>query len=109
MHAVGTILDGPSRAHAVGQVLEDGDGGLPVDASVGDGDALLQGAEAARRGHLLVAFVDIGLDHDAHNTVLALAQLVRDGLGDERLVLVVLLRVACCPLLSVPSSFVYPT
>src|SRR5690606_32140955 len=45
-------------------------------------------------GDLLVALVDVGLDHDADDGVFALAQLVGDDLGDLGLVVVVLLGVA---------------
>lgn len=68
-HAVGLELR-PPLADGAGQVLEDGDGGVPVDASVGDGDALLQAA-GALRWDLLVALVNVGLDHDTNDGVLA--------------------------------------
>lgn len=77
-----------------GEALEDVDGGVPVNAGVGDGDALLEGG-GALGGHLLVALVDVGLDHDANDGLFALAELVANDGGDLGLVAVVLVGVAC--------------
>lgn len=93
--AVGSTVLGSSDPHRLGEILKDLNGGLPVDAGIRDADALLQARGALRR-HLLVAFVDIGLDHDADDGLLALPQLVADDLGHLGLVSVVLARVACC-------------
>lgn len=94
MGAVGSSLPLLSPvADGGGQVLEHGDGGLPVDAGIGDGDALLEAAGALGR-HLLVALVNVGLDHDADNARLALANLLGDRLGHQGLVAVVLVGVA---------------
>lgn len=82
------------RAHRLGEVLERRDGRLPVDAGVGDADALLE-APGPLGGDLLVALVDVGLDHDADDGILALAELVGDGGGHLGLVAVVLVGVAC--------------
>ena len=46
-------------------------------------------------GYLLVALVDIGLDHDGDDAGLALAQLVGNDLCDLGLVAVVFVGVAC--------------
>ena len=80
-------------AHRLGEVLERRDGGLPVDAGVRDADALLE-AGGALGGDLLVALVDVGLDHDADDGGLSLAELVGDGGGHLGLVAVVLVGVA---------------
>lgn len=50
------------------QRVEDRDGLLERDARVGDGHAVLEGGRALD-GDLLVALVDVGLDHDAHDHV----------------------------------------
>lgn len=76
------------------EILEDIHGRIPVNAGIGDADALLQTSRALRR-HLLVAFVDVGLDHHTNNGFLSLFELVSDDLGDLGLVSVVLVRVTC--------------
>ena len=75
------------------KVLKSVDGALPINASIGDGDTLLQAARALRRD-LLVAFVDVGLNHDTDDAGLAVADLVSNVLGYEGLVAVVLVGVA---------------
>ena len=82
------LLDGRS------EVLEDADCAFPVNASVSDGDTLLEGSRTLGRD-LLVALVDVGLDHDTDNASLAVADLVSNVAGDNGLVAVVLARVAC--------------
>jgi hypothetical protein len=74
------------------QVLERGDGGFPIYAGIGDGDALLEAA-GALCGHLLVALVDVGLDHDAYDAGLAVADLIGYVFGYLWLVAVVLVGV----------------
>lgn len=88
-------VDLPSRPDRLGQILQCRDGGVPVDASVGDGDALLQ-ARRALGGDLLVALVDVRLNHNADDRLLASAKLVANDLCDAWLVTVVLVGVACC-------------
>lgn len=83
------------------KVLKSVDGALPINASIGDGDTLLQAARALRRD-LLVAFVDVGLNHDTNDAGLAVADLVSNVLGYEGLVAVVLVRVTCRKLASIP-------
>ncbi|KAI9151568.1 hypothetical protein HJFPF1_08775 [Paramyrothecium foliicola] len=91
---IGTVaIDLTTGAHGGGEVLEHGDGVLPVDAGVGDADAALE-RRGALGGDLLVALVDVGLDHDTNDDLLTLAQLVGDDLGNLGLVVVVLLGVA---------------
>lgn len=96
-HPVRSVcLPGPKRsprANGLGQLLEDFDGGFPVDAGVGDADAFFE-LGWSLGGHLLVAFVDVGLDHDAYDGRLACSDLVADGLGNLGLVAVVLVGIA---------------
>ena len=92
MRAVGLALVGPALGNSGRKVLKRGDSCVPVDASVGDGDALLKAARTLRR-HFLVALVDVGLDHDADDGSLALAELLGDGGGYLGLVAVVLVGV----------------
>ena len=75
------------------ELVQDGDGGFPVDAGICYANALLQ-ARGTLGGHLLVSFVDVGLNHDADDGLLALSELVGDDFGDLGLVPVVLVRVA---------------
>lgn len=83
----------PPGPHCFGEAFQDVHGGVPVDARVGDADALLQGLWAFG-GDFLAAFVQVGFDHDADNTGFAGPDLVGDGLGYLGLVAVVLLGVA---------------
>lgn len=95
VHAIG--LAGPAlppSPDCIGELLENRNGIFPVDASIGDGDTLLESRKATSLGHLLVALVQVRLNHDSDNAVLALADLVTNDLGDLGLILVVLLRVA---------------
>lgn len=75
------------------KVLKNSDGAFPVDAGVGNGDALLQ-TTGPLGGHLLVPLVDVGLDHDTDDARLPVTDLVRDVLGNNRLVAVVLVGIA---------------
>lgn len=70
------------------EALEDVNRALPVDAGVGDADSLLQRG-GALGGYLLVAFVDVGLDHDADDGGLTGGELLADNLCDLGLVSVV--------------------
>lgn len=94
----------PSGAHGRCEVFENGDGVLPVDAGISDTDTLLQRRGAFLRD-LLVAFVDVGLNHDANDGALSLAELLSDYGSDLGLVLVVLLGVACADRVSEYSSW----
>ena len=82
-----TVTNGSSK------VFEHVDCGVPVDAGVGDTDTLLQAGRAIG-GDLLVAFVNVGLNHDTNKGLFTLAQLVANDLGNLGLVVVVLLRVS---------------
>ena len=79
--------------HSSSEVFEHSHGALPVYARICNGDALLQTARTLG-GHLLVALVDVGLDHDAYDAGLAFAELVGDGLGYLGLVAVVFVGVS---------------
>ncbi len=94
MYTVGLALVRPPLGDSRRKVFESVDGGLPVDASIGDGDALLQTARALR-WDLLVALIDVGLNHDTDYASLAVADLVGNVLGYEGLVAVVLVGVTC--------------
>lgn len=95
VHAVSLALVRSALRNSSSEVLESSDGGLPVDASIGDGHALLQAA-GALRWDLLVALVDVGLDHDTDDAGLAVSDLVGHILCDLGLVAVVLVGVAWC-------------
>jgi hypothetical protein len=90
--AVGGGLVLPTLGNGCSEVLEHSLGRLPVYAGVGDGDTLLQAAGSLWR-YLLVALVDVGLDHDADDAGLATADLVGNVLGYLGLVSVILARV----------------
>jgi len=76
------------------QALQDVDGGIPVDTRVGDADTGLQ-ASRALGGHLLVAFANVGLNHDADNGGFTSPELVGDASCNLGLVAMVLVGVAC--------------
>jgi len=63
---------------------------FPADTRVRDADSVLEAGLALRR-HLLVALVDVALDHDTHDGGLALGNLLGEHSGNLGLVLVVLL------------------
>jgi hypothetical protein len=85
-------IQASSHAHRLGELLENLNGSLPVNAGVGDTDTLLE-AGWTLLWNLLVALVDVGLDHDTNNGTLAGADLVTNDLGDLWLVAVVLVGV----------------
>ena len=71
----GRLLGQSSDSDGLGKVLEDVDGCLPADAGVGDTDTSLK-ARGTLGGNLLVTFVEVRLDHDTDDTVLAGAKLL---------------------------------
>lgn len=75
------------------KLLEDLHRRIPIDTGVRDADALLQRGGAFGRD-FLVAFVDVGFDHDADDGRFAFAELIADRLRHVRLVAVVFVRVA---------------
>jgi len=92
--AVGLLaLELSSCPDSFSELLKGVHSGVPVDASVGDGDTPLE-AGGALLGDLLVAGTQVALNHDTDNAVLTLADLVANDLGDLGLVVVVLERVA---------------
>jgi hypothetical protein len=93
VHTVGLALVRPALSNSGSKVLERAHGGVPVNACIGDRDALLEAA-GALRGYLLVALIDVGLNHDTNDAGLAVANLVCDVLGNLRLVTMVLVGVA---------------
>ena len=84
----------PPRPNSLSKLLQDLHGRLPIDARVRNTDALLQRG-GAFGGHFLIAFIDVGFDHDADDGRFAFAELVADRLRHDRLVAVVFVRVAC--------------
>ena len=91
------LLDEESTALLGGLIecVEGVNGGVPVDASIGDGDTVLE-AGWALGGNVLATRVDVGLDHDTGNRGLASSKLSADIGADLGLVVVVLLGVAVC-------------
>lgn len=85
--------DAAARFNSIGEDLKRGDGVVPVDAGIGDADTVLKTITAAL-GDLLVALVDVALNHDTHDGSLALGDLLSDHGGNLWLVLVVLVGVA---------------
>jgi len=75
------------------QIFENLDGRLPVNASVCDGDTLLE-AGWTFFGNLLSALVDVRFNHDTDDGVLAISKLLCNDAGDLGLVAVVLQGVA---------------
>lgn len=86
-------VDLTSLTDSLSQVLESGNCRFPVDAGISDRNTLLE-ARWTLGWDLLVALVDVGLDHDTDDGLLAGAKLVADSLGNCWLVAVVLVRVS---------------
>lgn len=86
MNPVPLGLQAPPAPHRGGEIIQHVHGGLPIDARVRDGHASLERL-LAFLGHVLPPFVDVALDHNANDSVLAAAHLLGDGFGDDRLVL----------------------
>ena len=88
----GRAKDLPAFPHGSGKIVENADGIVPADAGVRDADAVSE-----RRFTLgwdfLTTFVDVALDHEAHDGGLAGCDLVGDDAGDFGLIGVFLLRV----------------
>lgn len=112
MDTVGFALVRSALCNSSSKVLEHAHSSVPVNARIGDGDALLEATWALCR-NLLVALVDVGLDHDTNDAGLAVADLICDILSDLGLIAVVLVGVACKLLvyyaLSNAESLVEPT
>lgn len=94
-----SLAQGTRRKHSactyVVELVEHGDGGLPVDAGVGDGDTVLEGGRTFG-GHVLSSGVDVGLDHDTGDIAVTGDELLTNAIDDFGLVVVVLLRIAVC-------------
>ena len=79
--------------YSLGQLLEDLNRGFPIDASIGDTNALFE----SRRPlcwYLLVSFIDVRFDHHTDYGLLAFAKLIAYHLRNFGLVTVVLIGVA---------------
>jgi hypothetical protein len=75
------------------KVFQDLDGGFPVDARISDTDSFLKSGWSLG-WDLLVAFINIGFDHDTDDGGLACAKLFCDDCCYFRLVSVVFVGVA---------------
>lgn len=93
MHPITRRLPRPPLRHRRGKILQHAHGSLPIYAGIRDGDALLEAGGTLRR-NLLVALVDVGLDHYADDAGFAVADLLGDVGGDLGLVAVVFVGVA---------------
>jgi len=89
----GTAIYLSAGADSLGEVFEDSHCVLPVNAGICDANTRLESSGALSR-NFLVAFVDVGLDHDTNDGLFTLPQLVSDDLGNLGLVVVILLGVA---------------
>lgn len=87
---IGPALDHfPSRSYSICELFKHFDGRVPVNACICDTNSLLESCWSFW-WYFLCAFVDVGLDHHSHDTCLALAKLVTNGLSYFGLILVVL-------------------
>ena len=77
------------------QSIQHADRCLPVDASVGNRNAVFKTGRTLR-GYILPAFIDVGLDHHTSDVLVSGTQLRTDVVEDLWLIVVVLLRVAIC-------------
>ncbi len=79
--------------YRIGQLIENLYRRIPIDASVCDADALLETRWSFWR-NLLISFVDVRLNHHAHDGFLTFAELISYCLRNLGLIVMVLLRVA---------------
>ena len=84
------LHDSTATSDSVGELLEDVDCCFPVDAGVCNADPLFKHCWTFGR-NFLIAFMDIGLDHDTDDGCLAFSKLVANGLSNLWLVPVILL------------------
>lgn len=90
--AVNGTVDVASLPNCGSQIFKHGDGAVPVNAGICDADTLLQSG-GTLRWYLLVTLVDVGLDHDTNDGLLAFAELVSNNLGNLGLVAMVFVGV----------------
>lgn len=93
LHAISFALLGSPFSNGQSKVLEYGYGALEINAGIGDRHTTLETTRTLW-WYLLVALVDVGLDHHANNAGLTFADLSGNVLGDEWLVSVVLIGVS---------------
>ncbi len=86
-------LESTSCPDGLGELFENFLGGVPTDTGIRDADTLLE-AGWSLRGNLLVALVQIGLDHHPHDARLPVPNLIPDHLGHLRLIAVILVGIA---------------
>ena len=84
------LHDSTASSNSVRELLEDSNSRIPVDAGVCDADSLFEHCWTFGR-NFLIAFMDIGLDHDTDNGCLAFSELITNRLSNFWLVPVVLL------------------
>jgi len=77
------------------QSIQHADRGFPVDACVGNRNAVFKTGRTLL-GYILPAFVDVGLDHHTSDVLVSGTQLRTNVVKDFWLIIVVLLRVAIC-------------
>src|SRR5262249_35710600 len=88
-----TGLSLSSLPHRTSKIFQHLNSSVPADTRVGNTDALLQPAWSLR-WNLLVAFVDVALNHHTHNTIITIFNLFSNRGSNFRLVPMVLLRIA---------------
>lgn len=84
------LHDSTATSNSVRELLEDVDSRIPIDAGVCNADSLFKHCWTFGR-NFLIAFMNIGLDHDTDDGCLAFSKLVANGLSNLWLVSVVLL------------------
>ena len=70
------------------RVAQNALGGIPIDAGVGDADAVFEVGQVGGDG--LAAFVQVAFDHQADDLLRAAGALIDGAVGDILLVLVLL-------------------
>lgn len=94
IHSIRSVLCRLSPcSDGIGELFQNFNCSFPVDAGVSDTDTLLQAGWTLWRD-TLVALVDVGFDHDADDTRLAIPKLVADDLRDLGLIPVIFVRIA---------------
>lgn len=81
-----------SRLNSRGKITQHRFGFFPIDAGICDRNAVFQSTRAILRDTLL-AFVQVGFNHDAYKSVFALSNLIRNTLRYFGLVFMVLVGV----------------
>src|SRR5579871_2674822 len=94
VHAIRLIsLSLSSLPHCIGKILQHLNSSIPVDTRVSNTNAFLQPTWSFR-WYLLIAFIDMTLDHHTHNTFITISNLFSNRSSNLWLVPMVLLRIA---------------